>query len=201
MSQDAMDLGIPIPTVDAAVAARELSGWKDLRVEAEALYKPQIGKVSKADVDSFLESALHMGMLVSYSQGFSQLHAANEEYKYGTDLQTVAKIWRAGCIIRSKLLEPSRAAFARNPELQSLLLDPEAAVVANAEQRALRSLVSAMTAARIPCPAYSACLNFFDGFLSSRLPANLIQGQRDLFGAHTYERLDKPGTFHTLWNS
>ena len=200
-SQDAMDLGIPIPIIDAAVGARELSGLKDFRVQAEGLYKPEVGKIDKAEIDAILEPALHLAMLIGYTQGFSQLHAANEEYRYGTDLQTVAKIWRSGCIIRSKLLEPSRAAFARDPGLSNLLLDAEVAESVKSEQAALRSLVGKLTAARIPCPSYAAALGYLDGFLSGRLPANLIQAQRDLFGAHTYERLDKPGTFHTSWNS
>ncbi|HWD39757.1 MAG TPA: NADP-dependent phosphogluconate dehydrogenase [Fimbriimonas sp.] len=200
-SQDAMDLGIPVPTIDAAVGARELSGMKELRVEADKLYKSAAPNLDKSRVLGLLEKALHACTMIAYAQGFSQLHAADKEYGFGTDLQTVAKIWRNGCIIRSKSLEPIRAAFERKPDLENLLLDQEIAKSVLEEEPALRELVCSMVRERIPCPSFGASVSYLDGFSSARLPANLIQGQRDLFGAHTYERVDKPGTFHTKWEA
>ena len=200
-SQDAMDLGMPIPTIDAAVGARELSGLKDQRVEAEKLLQGSSVEVrfDRDETLDILSRALHSATLLSYVQGFALLHQASAEYGFGTDLQTVAKIWRAGCIIRSKSLEDIRAAFERKADQPNLLLDSEIAETVLDEQGCLRQLVSQMVRARIPCPSYSATVGYLDSYASGRLPANLIQGQRDLFGAHTYERLDKPGTFHTKW--
>jgi 6-phosphogluconate dehydrogenase len=199
-SQDAMDLGIPVPTIDAAVGARELSSLKPQRVEAAKLFKPAESlSQEKGHVLGLIEKALHLAVLISYAQGFALIAAANEEYKYETSLETAAKVWRNGCIIRSKLLEPCRAAFDRDPKLANLLLDQEIAKIVVDEEGALRKLVASMVEARIPCPALSASLAYLDGFASARLPANLIQGQRDLFGAHTYERTDSDGSFHTKW--
>ena len=202
-SQDAMDLGIPILTVDAAVGARELSGMKELREQGEKLLadKSIDVRLDKDETLEILEKALHLATMITYTQGFSQLYAADAEYGFGTDMQTVAKIWRAGCIIRSKSLEPIRAAFERNPKLEILLLDAEIAKTVEDEQGELRKYVASMIHAHIPAPAFGASIAYLDSLASSTLPANLIQGQRDLFGAHTYERLDKPGSFHTKWES
>jgi 6-phosphogluconate dehydrogenase len=200
-SQDAMDLGIPVPTIDAAVNARELSSLKPQRVEAAKLLSRKTGDfpLDKDQTLAWAEQALHLAILISYAQGFALIAAADEEYGYETELETVAKIWRNGCIIRSKLLEPCRAAFERNPKILNLLLDEEIVKTVEEEKFSLRSLTSTMILASIPCPAFAACVSYLDGFSSERLPANLIQGQRDLFGAHTYERLDEEGSFHTHW--
>ncbi len=202
-SQDAMDLGMPIPTIDASVAAREISGLKEQRVQAEPLLRdPSVEiRLDRGEILGVVPMALHLATLLSYAQGFAQLHQASEEYQFGTDLQTVAKIWRAGCIIRSKSLEPIRAAFERKPDQPNILLDDKIAGMVLDKQGELRRLAALMIRAHIPCPAYSASMAYLDSFSSARLPANLIQAQRDLFGAHTYERLDRPGTFHTKWQS
>ncbi len=198
-SQDAMDLGIPVPTIDAAVAARELSGLKPLRVRAAERYSEPVHVSSDRSILPALSGALQVAALVTYSQGFSQLAAASEEYGFGTNLETAAKIWRAGCIIRSEFLEPIRAAFAANPSLDSLLLAPEIAKRVSDHLAELRQVVGAFVQAGIPSPSLSATLAYLDGLRSARLPANLIQAQRDYFGAHGYERLDREGTFHTQW--
>ena len=195
-SQDAMDLGIPVPSIDSAVGARELSEVKSWRQDAETLY----GGASQVDVpDASLHDALLATTLIAYAQGLTQIRAASKEYGYETDLETVAKIWRAGCIIRSVQLEPIRAAFSRNPDLGSLLLDPQFADKVARVVPGLRRTVFEATQAGIPVPVLSASLAYFDGFRSGRSPANLIQAQRDFFGAHTYERLDREGSFHTQW--
>jgi 6-phosphogluconate dehydrogenase len=200
-SQDAMDLGMPIPVIDAAVAARELSGLKDQRTQAEELLRDATIEIrfDREETLGLLESSLHLGMLLAYAQGFAQLHQASEEYQFGTDLLTVAKIWRNGCIIRSKTLETIREAFARTSDLPNVLLDQQIAEIVRGEHGEMRRLTAQMIRAKIPCPAFSAAVAYLDGYASARLPANLIQAQRDLFGAHTYERIDRPGAFHTHW--
>jgi len=197
-SQDAMDLGIPVPSIDSAVGARELSEAKAWRTEAEIVY----GGASTVEVaDAALHDALLATTLISYAQGLTQIRAASHEYGYETHLETVAKVWRAGCIIRSVQLEPIRAAFARNPDLGSLLLDIEFANTVSRVVPGLRHVVAEAAKAGIPVPVLSASLAYFDGFRSGRSPANLIQAQRDFFGAHTYERLDREGAFHTQWGA
>ncbi len=200
-SQDAMDLGIPIPTVDAAVNAREMSGLKPERVKASSLLgSPDHAlQLDKEEAKASLRAALHSAMLISYAQGMALLAEASKEYGYGTDLATVAKVWRAGCIIRSRSLESIRAAFASDPQLPNLLVDPTISSVILKNEQALRSIVIEAIRASIPVPSLSATVAYLDSYRSATLPANLIQGQRDLFGAHTYERLDIEGSFHTLW--
>jgi 6-phosphogluconate dehydrogenase len=200
-SQDAMDLGTPIPTIDAAVAAREMSSLKDERIVAAELLKPTSTKFpyAKEEAIEILRSALYTAMLISYAQGLALLREASHEYGFGTDLETVAKVWRAGCIIRSRSLETIRAAFATNPNLPNLLIDPAISTIVLQHETALRQAVLGAIQASIPVPSLSASIAYLDGYRSKRLPANLIQGQRDLFGAHTYERLDVEGSFHTQW--
>ncbi|AIE87462.1 NADP-dependent phosphogluconate dehydrogenase [Fimbriimonas ginsengisoli] len=198
-SQDAMDLGMPVPSIDAAVNAREVSGYKGDREAAEKLYgTPLLGNVSDI-AEGDLEKALLASMILCYAQGLAQIRAASDEYKYGTDLPTVAKVWRAGCIIRSRELAHIQAAYANRTDLPNLLLDQDYSRRLHDLIPALRKVVVSATAAGIPIPAYAASLNYFDSYRTGRLPANLIQAQRDLFGAHTYERLDKEGSFHTQW--
>jgi 6-phosphogluconate dehydrogenase len=196
-SQDAMDLGVPIPTIDAAVAAREMSGLKAEREKAEKLYSPALHH--EASTEQELHDALYAATILTYAQGFSQLGAASAEYGYHLELGKVAKIWRAGCIIRSAFLQTIMDAFGRDPALPNLLLDAEVAKILSGLEGSLRKVVARLTLAGLPCPALAASLGYFDGFRTGRLPANLIQAQRDYFGAHTYERLDQPGVFHTKW--
>ena len=200
-SQDAMDLGTPIPTIDVAVAAREMSGLKDERVEASKILHNTTTSYpyQKAAAVADLRAALHTALLISYAQGLALLKEASKEYGYGTNLETVARIWRAGCIIRSRSLETIRAAYTANPDLANLLVDPTIAADILHNEDALRRVVIGAIQASIPAPSLSASIAYLDGYRSERLPANLIQGQRDLFGAHTYERLDIEGSFHTHW--
>jgi len=195
-SQDAMDLGIPVPAIDAAVSARELSESKPLLQQAEAIYG-SAGTLEVSDQD--LHDALLATMLLSYAMGLTQIRAASAEYGYESNLETVATVWRAGCIIRSVQLEPIRAAFAKNPDLASLLLDDAYAAKLKGCIDGLRNVVASAQKAGIPVPVLSASLAYFDGIRSGRLPANVIQAQRDYFGAHTYERLDQEGSFHSKW--
>ncbi len=196
-SQDAMDLGIPIPTVDAAVAARMLSNYKSQREEASAVY-PSPGGVPSFTVAD-LEAAYYAATVISYAQGLTQISAASEEYGYETNLETVAKVWRAGCIIRSGLLEPIRQAFAADPQLSNLLLSDAVATDLILAIPALRKVVVEASRTGFPVPSLAASLAYFDGFRTARLPANLIQAQRDYFGAHTFEKLGVEGTFHSKW--
>jgi 6-phosphogluconate dehydrogenase len=195
-SQDAMDLGIPVPSIDAAVTARELSEAKPLRTQAESVF----GTAERVDLPlAALHDALLASSLIAYAQGLTLIRTASREYGYESNLETIATVWRAGCIIRSVQLEPIRAAFHAQPDLESILLDPAIAESIRATVPALRTSIAQAVAAGIPTPVMSASLAYFDGFRSSRLPANVIQAQRDYFGAHTYERMDREGTFHTAW--
>ncbi|HEY3780061.1 MAG TPA: NADP-dependent phosphogluconate dehydrogenase [Fimbriimonadaceae bacterium] len=196
-SQDAMDLRVAVPTIDAAVNARELSDLKDERVAASKLFGTVPGHGEK-NVDK-LREALSVGMITAYAQGMAQLRVASGEYKYDAQMEQVSAIWRAGCIIRSALLKPMMNAYVRNPDLPNLLVDPDLLAVVKARDTSLRWLVGQAAANRIPTPAYMASLAYIDGYASERLPANLTQAQRDYFGAHTYARIDKPGVFHTEW--
>jgi 6-phosphogluconate dehydrogenase len=196
-SQDAMDLGVPVPTIDAAVGARELSSLKPDREKAEAIYK--LNLTSEKSTDQELHDAFYAATILTYAQGFAQLEAASQEYGYHLQLAKVAKIWRAGCIIRSAFLQNIMDAFGRDAGFSNLLLDSEIATLMERLQLSLRKVVARTSMAGIPNPAFAASLAYFDSFRTGRLPANLIQAQRDYFGAHTYERLDQPGVFHTKW--
>ncbi len=200
-SQDAMDLGMPIPTIDVAVASREMSGLKDERVIAAKVLPAGAAKLpyGKDETIGYLRSSLYVSMLISYAQGLALLKEASKEYGYGTNIETVAKVWRAGCIIRSRSLATISQAYSANPDLANLLIDPAIAAIVLQHEGALRKAVIGAIQANIPVPSLSASIAYLDGYRSARLPANLIQGQRDLFGAHTYERLDIPGSFHTQW--
>ncbi len=197
-SQDAMDLHVPVPTIDAAVSARDLSSFRDERKKASAV----LGKLPitiEPDVDR-IGDALQAAFLLTYSQGFSVLTKASVAYGMDVDLAKAASVWRAGCIIRSKMLPEFRAIFTSDPTLPNLLLSREIAEKMSHLEGSLRWLVTEMARARIPCPAMSASLSYLDGFSSARLPANLIQGLRDRFGNHGFERIDQPGVFHGDWN-
>jgi 6-phosphogluconate dehydrogenase len=209
MSQNAFDVGAPIPTVNAAVEARLLSALKSERVIASTVLQgpnaptASSGRAgSRDDRDRLINAtrqALYAAKITSYAQGMALLRQASDEYKYDIDLSEVAKIWRAGCIIRAALLSDVRAAFSRNPALVNLMLDESFAKALATGQQALRDVVQTAMSAGIPVPALSASVAYYDSYRSARLPANLTQGQRDFFGAHTYRRVDRDGVFHTDW--
>lgn len=202
-SQDAMSLHVPITTIDAAVSMRDLSANKAARQAAEQQLKGITTNISidKNELIQQAEASFHFAMIVTYAQGMSQLQKASQEYNYGLDLVEVAKIWRGGCIIRAALLEDIRVAFAENAALPNLLVSPVFAKQVNELQTGIRSVLSTAIASGIPMPATSAALSYFDAYRRGWLPANLIQAQRDYFGAHTYQRTDQEGTFHTDWAS
>lgn len=200
-SQDAMELDTPTPGIDAAVAMRNLSGYLEERKAAsEALKGPD--PVFRGDRGTFvgkLKDALYAGTIITFAQGMALLKRASHEYGYGLDLETVARIWRGGCIIRAALLEDVRAAFRAKPGLPNLLADACLGAEVATRQAALRETAAAAAAHGLPAPGFMAALAYFDGYRSARLPANLIQALRDYFGAHTYERTDASGSFHTEW--
>jgi 6-phosphogluconate dehydrogenase len=196
-SQDAMDLRVPVPTIDAAVSARDMSDLKDERVIASKILQTQAGQPSK-DL-GLLRDALYVSMVASYAQGMCQLRAASTANKYGVKMAEVASIWRAGCIIRSALLKPIHQAFTENADLANLLIAPNLHNTVLQRLNSLRGLITQAINIHIPVPCYMASLAYIDGYASERLPANLTQSQRDYFGAHTYARIDKPGVFHTEW--
>jgi 6-phosphogluconate dehydrogenase len=202
-SQNALELGVPTPTINAAVEARIISAYKDERVRAaEVLHGPD-GRYH-GDRAAFIEAvgdALYAAKICSYAQGFAMLRAASREYGYGLNYSELARIWRGGCIIRARFLDDVRAAFAEDPELPNLLLAPFFREAVASRQAAWRQVLRTAIELGIPTPALSASLAYFDSYRSARLPANLIQAQRDYFGAHTYERVDKEGVFHTEWTS
>ena len=196
-SQAALDLGIPIPTIDSSVSMRQISAQKAVRSTIAAKYASLKLKPDGNESLDDLRSALFCAFIITYSQGMSMLQAASKDQNYGCDLADIAKIWRGGCIIRSALLEEMRVAFSTDANLPNLLLDDQFAGVLNEHVDALRRTVRAFVSNGIPAMCFSSVLAYFDAFRTERLPANLIQAQRDYFGAHTYQRLDKEGTFHT----
>lgn len=200
-SQDALDLGAPTHTINAAVASRIISSMKDQRVEASELIKgPEPAFTGdREQLIRAAQEALYASKIIAYAQGFGLLRLASEEYAYNLDLKKIAKIWRAGCIIRADLLEDIMRAFDRDPNLTNLLLDEHFRKVVVARQGALRYVITTAIGMGIPAYALSASLAYFDAYRTARLPANLTQAQRDYFGAHTYRRLDKEGSFHTEW--
>ncbi len=196
-SQDAMDLRVSVPSIDAAVCARELSDLKTERVAASKSLGTPGAPGDKNE--GRLREALSVGMIAAYAQGMAQLRVASTEYKYEVQMEPVAAIWRAGCIIRSALLKNIMSAYTANADLPNLLVDPDLQTMVKSRIDSLRWLVNQSVATHIPAPCFMASLGYIDSYCSERLPANLIQGQRDFFGAHTYERIDKPGVFHTEW--
>ena len=196
-SQAAMDFGVPVPTIDSAVSMRQISSQKALRVRLAQKFDTDLTEHHTTLSSNDLESALLCAFLIVYSQGMSLLAQASTEKSYGLNLAETAKIWRGGCIIRSAWLEEIRSAYSRDAALPSLLLDEKIAVFLNEHGMALRKTVSAFTGHGLPAMCFVSALSYFDAFRAERLPANLIQAQRDFFGAHTYQRTDKEGTFHT----
>ena len=179
---------------------RELSALKSEREKAEGLYpKSKAAALNKAELEELAEAALYFAFIISYAQGMHQLSEASKEYGYNLDLATIAKIWRAGCIIRAGLLEDISLAFTDNPGIDNLLLAPSFVDKIQSTVASARKLVSYAAINAIALPGLSNSLTYFDAYTSGRLPLNLIQAQRDYFGSHTYERLDKEGIFHTDW--
>ncbi|WP_219921591.1 NADP-dependent phosphogluconate dehydrogenase [Rufibacter sp. XAAS-G3-1] len=203
-SQNAMDLQVPLPTVDIAVTMRDMSAYKEERVlAAQSLAIPSNPTESSENwyvLEEQLRNAFYFAMLTTYAQGLVQLRVASATYDYELDLQEVAKIWRGGCIIRAACLEDIRQAFATNPALPNLLLDPTIGQELLKRQEDMRTVVKLAIDRGIPVPALMTSLAYFDAYRSETLPTNLIQAQRDYFGAHTYERTDQPGIFHTQWD-
>ncbi|HEY0244704.1 MAG TPA: NADP-dependent phosphogluconate dehydrogenase [Mucilaginibacter sp.] len=200
-SQVAMDLQAPIPTIDTAVSMRDLSKYKALRGKAADIYSKD-DLALNIDTDVFLKSleqAFYFNMIITYAQGMQLLSNASVEYKYDLQLDEIAKIWRGGCIIRSEFLNDIFNAYQKDSKLEHLLLDGGVAKIITEVAQGSRAVVSAITAKGIAAPGYASCLSYFDAFRSARMPSNLIQAQRDYFGAHTYELIGKEGTFHTQW--
>ncbi len=202
-SQTAMDLGVPTPTINAAVEARVISAYKAERENASKVFA-HTEKGGIADPNGFVdavENALYMAKICSYAQGMALLRQASLEYAYDLNYSEIARIWRGGCIIRAQFLDDIRAAFADDPDLPNLLLAPFFQKAVSQRAAALRRVLETAIQWGISMPAISASLAYFDAYRSSRLPANLIQAQRDYFGAHTYERVDRKGVFHTDWKN
>jgi 6-phosphogluconate dehydrogenase len=201
MSQLALDLGVPSTLVTEAVFARSLSAMKDARVRASKVLngpEPKFSGDRQAFIDATRE-ALYASKICSYAQGFVQMEAAAKEHDWPLKYGEIALLWRGGCIIRARFLDRIKEAFDANPKLENLLLaDYFTAAVAKA-QPDWRHVVGTAIDMGIPTPAFSTAIAYYDGYRAERLPANLLQAQRDYFGAHTYERSDKPGVFHSDW--
>ncbi|MGW3322908.1 NADP-dependent phosphogluconate dehydrogenase [Streptomyces virginiae] len=201
--QIALDLGVPVSGIAEAVFARAVSGHADLRSAARGLAGPTATALAPEAAEAFaaqVEQALYASKIVSYTQGFHQIRAGSEEYGWNVDLGAVASLWRGGCIIRAAFLDRIRAAYDARPELPSLLADAHFAEEIAAAQDGWRSVLVAAVGQGIPVPAFAASLAYYDALRTERLPAALTQGQRDFFGAHTYRRTDREGSFHTLWS-
>jgi len=202
-AQAALDSSAPLTLIGEAVFARFLSALKSARVEASQHFELKSGGFSgdRAKFIAEIHDALYASKIVSYAQGYMLLKSAEEEYGWHLPYGTIAMLWREGCIIRAAFLEKIKAAYDRDPELSNLLLDPYFKDQIQAAMTGWRQVVSQATQMGIPVPALSSALAFFDGYRRERLPANLLQAQRDYFGAHTYERIDRPGGefFHTNW--
>ncbi|RST02399.1 NADP-dependent phosphogluconate dehydrogenase [Streptomyces sp. WAC05374] len=200
--QLALDLGVPVPGIAEAVFARSLSGHAALREASRGLPGPAVKPLDEFEAARFaeqVERALYASKIVSYTQGFDQIRAGGEAYGWAVDLGAVASLWRAGCIIRAAFLDRIRGAYAARPGLVGLLADEGFAAEIGAAQDDWRAVVAAGALRGVPTPGFSAALSYYDTLRAPRLPAALVQGQRDFFGAHTYRRTDRPGTFHTLW--
>ncbi|KJL36281.1 NADP-dependent phosphogluconate dehydrogenase [Microbacterium azadirachtae] len=202
--QTALSLGVPVSGIAEATFARSLSSHPEQRVVAGALPGPGEEFTVPADqVDAFIEDvrlALYASKIVAYSQGFDEIRAGAAEYGWNIELGAISKIWRGGCIIRAQFLNRIADAYAETPDLPVLMAASYFAEAIGRAQAAWRRVVVAAAQAGIPAPAFSSSLSYYDGIRADRLPAALVQGQRDFFGAHTYKRIDKPGTFHTQWS-
>lgn len=201
-SQSALDLGIPLPLITESVFARYISAMKDERVEASKVLPKPATKLYEGDKKELIEKmreALYFSKIMSYAQGFAQMGTASKEHGWDLEYGEIAKIFRAGCIIRARFLQKITEAYEREPELKNLVLDEYFMDIAERYQQSVRDIVGLAVQAGVPVPAFSSAIAYYDSYRSERLPANIIQAQRDYFGAHTYERVDKEGTFHFDW--
>ena len=201
MSQSALDLGVAVPTVDMAVEGRILSAFKTERAAASKIIRgPRVrAPARKAALVAACRDALYVATVACYAQGMALMREASKEYRYDLRLDEIARIWKGGCIIRSRLLDPIAAAYGKCAALPNLLVDRSLSKVVNARAKALRAVVCEAARAGIPVLGLSASLGYIDSYRRERLPQNLTQAQRDCFGAHTYKRIDKQGNFHTNW--
>jgi 6-phosphogluconate dehydrogenase len=202
-STNALDLGAPIPTINAAVEARLISAMKAERMAASRVLSgpgPSSVRVERGELVQQVREALYAAKICSYAQGMALLRSASEEYGYHLDLAEIARIWKGGCIIRAALLDQISRAYRRNPGLPNLLVDEEFRAQIADRQRSWREVVALAARSGVPALAMSNSLGYFDMYRTERLPANLIQAQRDYFGAHTYQRVDREGVFHTEWS-
>jgi 6-phosphogluconate dehydrogenase len=200
--KSALELGVPLTLITESVFSRSLSAMKEERVKAAAAYgKENLKTLSREEFKIDLRQALYAAKIISYAQGYMLMQAAAKEFGWNLNYGGIALMWRGGCIIRSAFLGKIKEAFERNPDLTNLLLDPFFKEQISNTQVSWRKVISDAVINGLPVPALSAALAFFDGYRSARLPANLLQAQRDYFGAHTYERTDRPRGefFHTLW--
>ena len=204
-SQSALDLGEPLSLITESVFARYISTFKEERVAASQVipgvdFQANLSEADKKDIIEAVRQALYFSKIVSYAQGFAQMKAASQEYGWTLNYGEIAKIFRSGCIIRAKFLQKITDAYSKNPDLDNLMLDDYFLNILGSNQAAVRRVVTLAIQAGIPVPTFSSALAYYDSYRSPVLPANLIQAQRDLFGAHTYQRVDRPGTFHFHWN-
>ncbi|TDC62010.1 NADP-dependent phosphogluconate dehydrogenase [Actinomadura sp. GC306] len=199
--QTALDLGVPVSGIAEAVFARSVSGHAALREASQSLPGPsRTGNADSGFADA-VEKALYASKIVAYAQGFHEIQAGSAEYGWNIDLGAMATIWRGGCIIRARFLDRIRAAYETDPETPTLLTDAHFAEALGEAQDAWREVVSVATRLGIPAPGFSTALAYYDSLRATRLPAALTQAQRDYFGAHTYRRTDREGTYHTLWGA
>ncbi|HKC36134.1 MAG TPA: hypothetical protein VKB95_08730, partial [Chitinophagaceae bacterium] len=202
-TQISTDLELPIPTIDIAVTMRDLSKYKSLRVEAAIAYERDGNNFREVNKDEFLaklEDAFYFSTILIYAQGMHLLSKASVAYDYKLKLDEIARIWRGGCIIRASFLEIIHQAFETNPGLQHLLLDKDVQLIIKKIMPVTREVIVKTISKGISIPAYANTLSYFDALRSEQMPSNLIQAQRDYFGAHTYELIGKEGSFHTDWN-
>jgi 6-phosphogluconate dehydrogenase len=201
-SQNALDVGVPLPIITESVFARFISAMKDERVKASKILSGPEAKSFEGNKQELIEAvrkALYMSKICSYAQGFAQMRAASEEYGWDLRYGDIAMIFRGGCIIRAQFLQKIKDAYDREPALANLLLDPYFKEIVEGYQAALRQVISVAIERGIPVPAFASAIAYFDSYRTETLPANLLQAQRDYFGAHTYQRIDKDGIFHTNW--
>ncbi|MCC2686732.1 MAG: 6-phosphogluconate dehydrogenase [Paenibacillaceae bacterium] len=201
-SQSALDLGVPLSIITESVFARFISALKEERVAASTQLRGPQAKPFAGDRKQFIESvrkALYASKICSYAQGFAQMRAASEEYNWNLNYGNIAMIFRGGCIIRAQFLHNIKDAYDRDANVKNLLLDPYFKEIVEGYQQAWREVIATAVAAGVPVPAFSTALSYYDSYRTARLPANLLQAQRDYFGAHTFKRVDKEGTFHFQW--
>ena len=200
-SQNAMDLATPIPTIDMAVAMRDISVYKDERMTAAELYGRNSSQMirDKEKFVSQLHDALYFATIICYAQGFALLHKGSGDLDMNIPLPDVVRIWRGGCIIRSALLDNFYSVYKKDPELSNMLLNKKIARLLKSKEKKVRMVIKQATALRIPMAGFTSALAYFDAYCSKQLPTNLIQAQRDFFGAHMYQRIDKEGMFHNEW--